>query len=69
MADGSGIEGVYPPLAGQSDWYLQAQYEKFLNGKRGAHPDDANGKIMADQAKLRPLNTIANVFAYIRTLQ
>jgi cytochrome c oxidase subunit 2 len=69
MADGRGIDGVFPPLVGQSDWYLLAQYGKFLDGKRGAHPDDVNGKIMADQAKLRPVGTIANVFAYIRTLQ
>jgi cytochrome c553 len=68
-ADGKGIVGVYPPLAGQSDWYLLAQYEKFLNGKRGTHPDDTNGGLMATQAQTRPLVTVANVFAYLRTLQ
>lgn len=68
--EGKGLEGAkYPPLAGQSDWYLLAQYEKFLNGKRGAHPDDGNGAIMATQARTRPVDTITNVFAYLRTLQ
>jgi len=68
--EGKGIEAAgYPPLAGQSDWYLLAQYEKFLNGKRGNHPDDVNGGMMATNARTRPLDTVANVFAYIRTLQ
>lgn len=68
--EGKGLETAsYPPLAGQSDWYLLAQYEKFRDGRRGAHPDDTNGAIMATQAQTRPVDTIMNVFAYLRTLQ
>lgn len=67
---GQGNQGIgAPPLAGQSDWYLAAQIEKFRRGLRGTDPRDATG------AQMRPLaltlateQAIRDVVAYIRTL-
>lgn len=58
-----------PPIAGQSDWYLYAQLQKFKSGMRGAHPDDATGQQMAAMAQtLEDTTAMKNVLAYIRTL-
>ena len=44
MADGSGMEALKaPPIAGQADWYLFAQLQKYKAGIRGANPDDVSG--------------------------
>lgn len=70
-ADASGNEGLgAPPLTHQADWYMYAQLEKFKNGMRGAHPDDAVGAQMAAMSlTLEDSTAMRNVIAYIRTLQ
>lgn len=58
-----------PALAGQADWYLYAQLQKFKNGMRGAHPEDITGQQMAAMSlTLEDTTAMKNVLAYIRTL-
>ena len=58
-----------PALAGQNDWYLARQYQGFLQGWRGVHPDDRYG---AQMARLAPALTsssqITDVIRYITSL-
>ena len=57
------------PLAVLPDWYLAAQIEKFLDGSRGAHPDDEAGAKMREMAKRpRDAEELANILAYLSTL-
>ncbi len=59
-----------PQLAGQSDWYLVRQLEKYLAGVRGSSPDDAWGAQMQSSALvLADKRAITDVVAYINTLQ
>lgn len=52
-AQGEGMKTLGGPrLAGQSVWYLKSQLQKFKSGVRGAHPDDAEGRLMAPMANL-----------------
>ncbi len=68
--DGKGNEAVHaPPLAGQSDWYLLAQLHKFKAGWRGANPADTWGATMRPNALMLDDAAMANVVAYIQTLQ
>ena len=58
-----------PRLAGQSDWYLVDQLQKFANGKRGYAPGDHGGRQM--KAMMYALSTetdYRDVVAYINTL-
>ncbi len=69
-ADGKGNEAVHaPPLVGQSDWYLLAQLHKFKAGWRGANPADTWGATMRPNALMLDDAAMANVVAYIQTLQ
>ena len=43
-----------PPIAGMSQWYLEAQLHKFRIGARGTHPDDAGGMRMRPMALTLP---------------
>ena len=58
-----------PALAGMNDWYLKSSYESYLEGHRGAHPDDFYG---AQMARLAPAlangDDINDVIAHIATL-
>ena len=58
-----------PALAGVNDWYLKSSYESYLEGHRGAHPDDFYG---AQMARLAPVlgnsDDISDVIAHIATL-
>ena len=58
-----------PALAGMNDWYLKSSYESYLEGHRGAHPDDFYG---AQMARLAPVlangDDINDVIAHIATL-
>ncbi len=68
--DGRGNEAVHaPPLVGQSDWYLLAQLHKFKAGWRGANPADIWGATMRANALTLDDAAMANVVAYIQTLQ
>lgn len=68
--DGMGLEAVgAPPLAGQSDWYVVAQLEKFKKGWRGTAPEDISGQTMRPNTLAMDETAMANVAAYIQTLQ
>ena len=58
-----------PALAGVNDWYLKSSYQSYLEGVRGAHPDDSYG---AQMARLAPAlakgDDIDDVIAFITTL-
>ena len=58
-----------PALAGLNDWYLKSSYQSYLDGLRGAHPDDLYG---AQMARLAPAlakgDDIDDVIAFIATL-
>ena len=58
-----------PALAGQSDWYLVTQLERFQSGARGASAEDAQGAQMRAVVNALPDGAaIADVVAYINTL-
>ena len=55
-----------PALAGVNDWYLKSSYQSYLDGIRGAHPDDVYGAQMARLAPaLANRDDINDVIAYI----
>ncbi len=42
--DGGGMSlALAPAIAGQQQWYLEAQLQAFRSGTRGVHPDDLGG--------------------------
>ena len=57
-----------PKLSGQHDWYLTLQLNNFRAGIRGTHEDDENGLIMRPMALTLSDKNIADVVAYIVTL-
>ena len=58
-----------PPLAGVNDWYLRNQYQAFLKGLRGRHPDDPYGAQMARLAPaLSNSDDIDDVISYLASL-
>lgn len=58
-----------PKLAGQADWYLKRQIMSYKNGLRGAHENDAIGRVMAGMvATLVDEAAVDNVVAHIQTL-
>ncbi|MGD8319970.1 MAG: c-type cytochrome [Gemmatimonadota bacterium] len=68
--DGKGNQAVKaPPLVGQADWYLLAQLHKFKAGWRGADPEDVSGGTMRPNTLALDDAAMANVVAYISTLQ
>jgi cytochrome c oxidase subunit 2 len=68
--DAKGIKDMgAPTLAGQSDWYMYAQLQKFKNGMRGAHPEDAMGAQMAAMSQtLADTTAMLDVVSYVRKL-
>jgi cytochrome c553 len=59
-----------PMLAGQADWYLVRQLNKFRTGIRGAHAADATGMQMAAMAKtLADEQSIRDLAVYINGLR
>jgi cytochrome c oxidase subunit 2 len=67
---GAGMPEMQAPrIAGQADWYLYRQLQKFKSGMRGAHPQDAMGAQMAAMAQtLEDTTAMKDVIAYVRTL-
>ena len=65
-----GIEAMAGPrLAGQNDWYLVNQIQKFKKGQRGYHNSDHGGRQMRPMvATLATEQDIKDVVAYINTL-
>jgi len=66
--EGSQVLGA-PALAGQSDWYLLRQLEKYVSGARGYDPADTAGQQMrATVSVLQGPADATDVVAYINTL-
>ena len=59
-----------PALAGQSDWYLVRQLDKYRSGARGYDPADTFGQQMkAATAVLTKDEDVQDVVAYINTFE
>ena len=59
-----------PRLAGQNDWYLVNQINKFKQRQRGYHASDHGGRQMAPMVvTLADEAAINDVVAYINSLQ
>jgi len=58
-----------PALAGQTDWYLVTQLERFRAGERGFAPEDMQGNQMRGAAAvLADSDAVNDVVAYINSL-
>lgn len=58
-----------PALAGQADWYMYSQLQKFKNGMRGTHPEDVFGMQMAAMSQtLEDTTAMKDVVSYVRKL-
>jgi cytochrome c553 len=58
-----------PALAGQTDWYLVTQLQRFQSGLRGDSPQDTHGAQMRAAVNALPDSAaVTNVVAYINTL-
>lgn len=68
--DAKGLQPLNAPaLAGQADWYMMRQLDKFKRGLRGAHREDVHGQQMRAMAMTLPdEQAMKDVIAYIRTL-
>ena len=67
-AEGNGALKA-PALAGQTDWYLVRQLERFRNGERGFAAEDTPGVTMRAAASVLPDAAAVNdLVAYINTL-
>lgn len=67
-AEGNG-ELQAPALAGQTDWYLVTQLQRFQSGLRGFAPQDTQGAQMRAAVNALPDSAaVTNVVAYINTL-
>ncbi|MEE2716433.1 MAG: c-type cytochrome [SAR324 cluster bacterium] len=71
---GDNAGGMYlsnaPALAGQYDWYLEAQLKNFQSGVRGTHAGDVQGQMMKPfSLTLVDEKAVADVVAYIGTLK
>lgn len=59
-----------PALAGQSDWYLLAQLQKFRTGIRGTDPRDVTGAQMKGMALSLPNDrAVTDVVTYIASIK
>lgn len=67
---GDGMVAIQSPkLKGSQDWYLKQQLQNYVNGIRGAHPDDAFGSQMIPIVKqLNGEKDIEDVVTYIMSL-
>jgi len=69
LGGAEGFEGSQaPPLLGQHDWYMLAQYQKYLRGWRGTHADDVWGRTMQESTARATEAQALDALAYIRTL-
>jgi cytochrome c553 len=69
-ANGEGNVALQAPaLAGQTDWYLVTQLERFRAGERGFSPQDEPGTQMRTAAAVLPDEAaIKDVVAYVNSL-
>lgn len=73
VCHGHNAEGIKafnsPALANQETWYLRQQLRNFLDGKRGNHPNDSLGAVMALQSQIiETEEQLEIVIAYIKLL-
>ena len=68
--DGGGLSlALAPAIAGQEQWYLEAQLQAFRLGLRGLHPDDLGGLRMYPMSQwLRTDEDTRAVAAYAASL-
>lgn len=66
--DGNDALGA-PRLAGQAGWYTARQLRKFIDGVRGAHPDDAAGASMRARVTDLEPRDVADLVAWIAMLR
>jgi cytochrome c oxidase subunit 2 len=58
-----------PPIAGLSQWYIEAQLHKFKSGVRGLHPDDVEGLRMVPMSlTLKDDSDLEAVASYVAML-
>tara|TARA_R110002096_G_scaffold215310_12_gene403148 strand:- start:610 stop:1260 length:651 start_codon:yes stop_codon:yes gene_type:complete len=57
-----------PPLTGLSNWYLQAQFDKFRSGQRGGHELDVDGAKMREMAKSIGKRSEVDLIAFLAEL-
>lgn len=73
VCHGQNAEGIAalssPSLADQEPYYLTMQLNNFRTNKRGTHEKDVFGAQMLPMAKALNSEGIADVIAYIKTLQ
>lgn len=68
-ANGEGNPALHAPrIAGQEAWYLTRQIELFRSGGRGRAPGDTTGMQMQPMAMTLQPPQVADVVAYIGTL-
>lgn len=72
--DGRGVDAATPELNAPSllhlnDWYIQSALRKYRDGVRGALPGDNAGAIMRNPVLGMSDERIANVTAYVMTMQ
>jgi cytochrome c553 len=69
-ADGGGMAlALAPAIAGQQQWYLEAQLQAFRGGDRGLHPDDLGGLRMYPMSQLLTTDEDSRaVAAYVASL-
>jgi cytochrome c oxidase subunit 2 len=58
-----------PKLAGQEEWFLKRQLENFQQGIRGAHENDVFGMQMKPLAATLDAAAVADVAAYLTSLE
>lgn len=68
--DGAGMAlALAPAIAGQQQWYLEAQLQAFRGGDRGLHPDDLGGLRMYPMSRLLKTDEDSRaVAAYVASL-
>ena len=58
-----------PAIAGLPRWYIEAQLEKFRDGKRGTHPADMEGHRMRPMARSLNLpGDVSSVAMYVASM-
>lgn len=69
-AQGEGNQALNAPkIAGQEPWYIRRQIANYINGLRGASPEDPTGMQMAPMAQtVAAPAALENVIAHIQTL-
>ena len=66
---GEGLQALHAPaLTRTHDWYLLAQLEHYVHGRRGAAKGDTWGATMRSMSTTLTGSQVKDVIAYINTL-